>query len=305
MTAGRSDHASSSSLNAMGHRRSRPNLAMLVVPVLLMVVTYMFWYQTWFGGRLSNREMGEYLADTSIPHKTQHALAQMADRIRHGDESVKQWYPQVLALTRSPQSQFRLAAAWVMGQDNTSAAFHQALHELLEDGEPAVRLNAALALVRFADSAGEPELRQMLRPYTLRTSRAGTVEFLVKRGDAVTTSSIVARIKTAGGVTANISAPLTGEIQELIVPDKSTVARDAALMIVSPGVDEVWECLRGLYLVGEVRDVQEIEILLRHTPPLPERVKQQAMLTIQAIRSRNTLQQTQSPGRVAPGPAAE
>jgi hypothetical protein len=305
MTTGLSDHGSSAPPNAMAHRRSRPNPAMLVVPVLLMVVTFMFWYQTWFGGRLSNREMGEYLADTSIPHKTQHALAQMADRIRHGDESVRQWYPQVLALTRSPQPQFRLAAAWVMGQDNTSVAFHEALRELLEDGEPAVRLNAALALVRFADSAGEPELRQMLCPYTLRTSRAGTVEFLMKRGDAVRTSSIVARIKTAAGVTANISAPLTGEIQELIVPDKSMVARDAALMILSPGVDEIWECLRGLYLVGEARDVQQIEILLRHTPPLPERLRRQAMLTIQAIRSRDTLQQTHSAGRVASGPATE
>jgi hypothetical protein len=258
---------------------------------LLVVVTYLFWYQTWFGSRLSNQEMGEYLVDTSVPHKTQHALAQMAERMTHGDETVKRWYPQVLALARSPQPQFRLTAAWVMGQDNSSAGFHQALRELLRDSEPAVRLNAALALVRFGDSAGEPELRLMLRPYTLRAPQAGTVKFLMKRGDAVRASSIVARIKTASGESKDVSAPLAGEVQDLIVPDGATVAHDGPLMVLLPGVEQVWECLRGLYFVGDAQDVEDIESLVRNTPRLPERVKQQAEITLQVIRSRTAQQQ--------------
>jgi biotin carboxyl carrier protein len=259
---------------------------------LLVVVTYLFWYQTWFGRRLSNQEMGEYLTDTSVPHKTQHALAQMGERMTQGDESVKRWYPQVLALARSPQPQFRLTAAWVMGQDSSSAGFHQALRDLLHDGEPAVRLNAALALVRFRDMAAEPELRLMLRPYTLRAPRAGAVKFLMKRGDAVSTSSIVARIEAASGESEDVSAPLAGQIQDMIVPERATVVRDGPLMVLSPGVDQVWECLRGLYFVGEAQDVEDIQSFVRSTPRLPERVKQQAEITVQAIRSRTTLQQT-------------
>jgi hypothetical protein len=265
---------------------------MLVVPVLLVVVTFLFWYQTWFGRRLSNQEMGKYLANTSVPHKTQHALVQMAERMSRGDESVKPWYPQVLALARSPQPQFRLTAAWVMGQDSGSAGFHQALRELLDDTEPAVRLNAALALVRFRDSAGEPELRLMLRPYTVPAPRAGTVKFLTKKGDVVSTSSILARIKTASGEAVDVRAPLAGEIQDSILPDGATVARDGPLMVLLPRVEQVWECLRGLYFVGEAQDVEDIESFVRDTPQLPERVKQQAEITVQAIRSRTTLHQT-------------
>ena len=292
MTDGPFDRTPGASPRTMANHPPRPNPAMLVVPVLLVVVTYLFWYQTWFGRRLSNQEMGEYLADTSVPHKTQHALAQMAERMTRGDESAKRWYPQLLALARSPQSQFRLTAAWVMGQDSSSAGFHQALRELLHDTEPAVRLNAALALVRFRDSAGEPDLRLMLRPYTLRAPRAGTVKFLMKRGDAVRSSSIVARIETASGEPEDVGAPLAGEIQDLIVPDGATVARDGPLMVLLPGAEQAWECLRGLYFVGEAQDVEDIESFVRNTPRLPERVKQQAEITVQAIRSRTTPQQT-------------
>jgi len=292
MTTGPFDRPQGASPPAMANHPSRPNPAMLVVPILLVVVTYLFWYQTWFGRRLSDQEMAEYLADTSVPHKTQHALAQMGERMTHGDESVKRWYPQVLALAGSPQPQFRLTAAWVMGQDSSSPAFHQALRELLLDGQPAVRLNAALALVRFRDAAAEPELRLMLWPYTLRAPRAGVVKFLMKRGDAVKASSLVARIEAAKGESEDVSAPLTGEIQDLIVPDGATVARDEPIMALSPGVDQVWECLRGLYFVGQAQDAEDIESFVRNTPRVPERVKQQAEITAQAIRSRTTLEQT-------------
>ena len=293
MTTLPSEGSAGASPHATAKPRPRPNLVILGVPVLMVVVAFLFWYQTWFGRRLSNQEMGEYLTDTSVPHKTQHALAQMAERMTGGDDSVKVWYPQVLALAASPQPQFRLAAAWVMGEDSNSPGFHQELRALLHDPEPAVRLNAALALVRFQDSAGEPELRRVLRPYTLSAPQAGAVKFLVKRGDAFSTGSVVARIKTASGQSVEVSAPLDGEVQALKVPNGATVGRDGALLDLLPGAQEVWECLRGLYLVGQTQDVEDIETYVRNTPQLPERVKQQAEVTVQAIRSRATRQQTQ------------
>ena len=273
--------------------RGRPNLAILLVPPLLMTVSFLFWYRTWFGRPLSNQQMAEYLADTSVPHNTQHALAQIGDRIARGDKSVSAWYPQVLALAGSAQPQFRLTAAWVMGQDATSAEFHQALRKLLLDSDPAVRLNAALALVRFQDAAGEPELRLMLHPFTVRAPLPGTVKLLVKKGDSIGASSIVARINDAAPKPHEVSTSLGGEVEDLLAPDGTTVAADAPLLVLSPGTNQAWECLRGLYFVGRAQDVGEIGSFLNHTPRLPERVKQQAESTIQAIRNRATLQQTQ------------
>ncbi len=270
----------------MENARRRPNTAILVVPILLIAVSFLFWYQTWFGRRLSNQEMAEYLGDTSVPHKTQHALAQMAERLAHRDESVKLWYPQVLALARNREPEFRLTAAWVMGQDSSSAEFHQALRDLLGDYEPAVRWNAALALVRFGDPSGEPQLQLMLRPYTLRSSRSGTVSFLMKRGEPVRTGSVVARLKAGSTKPEDVTSPLGGEIRELLVPDGATVERDQPLAVLSPGVELAWECLRGLYFVGGAQNIEDIESYVRSTPRIPERVKQQADITVKAIRSR-------------------
>ena len=53
-------------------------LMIIGIPILLILVTFLFWYQTWFGRRLTNSELGHYLQDTSVPHKTQHALTQVA-----------------------------------------------------------------------------------------------------------------------------------------------------------------------------------------------------------------------------------
>ena len=63
-----------------------------MVPALLVLVTFLFWYQTWFGRRLTDREISQYLSDTSVPHKTQHALTQLAERMARGDAAARQWY---------------------------------------------------------------------------------------------------------------------------------------------------------------------------------------------------------------------
>jgi len=297
MTGGSSNSGSSASLPPMTPAttpaRRRPNTTILMVPILGIIITFLFWYQTWFGRRLSDREMGEYLADTSVPHKTQHALAQMAERMAQRDQSVKQWYPRVLTLARNPEPEFRLTAAWVMGEDNSSAEFHQALRDSLQDPEPEVRWNAALALVRFGDSAGEAQLRTMLRPYTLQASKTGTLDFLMKKGEDVNTGSVIARLnagsKGSPAKPEDIRSPLAGEIQDLLVPEGATVERGQPLAVLSPGAEQAWECLRGLYFVGGSQDLEEIESYVRSTPQLPERVRLQAAITLQAIRSRMTI----------------
>ncbi len=79
----------------------RGKLIVALVPVLLVVVTFLFWYQTWFGRPLTDSEMAEYLTDTSIPHKTQHALAQLGERVARGDAGARRWANGSRAATRA------------------------------------------------------------------------------------------------------------------------------------------------------------------------------------------------------------
>ena len=88
------------------------NTLIFIIPILVVLITFLFWYQTWFGRPLSEREMSQYLSDTSVPHKTQHALAQLSDRMARGDGMVRRWYPEIIALAQNKEPQLRSMAAW-------------------------------------------------------------------------------------------------------------------------------------------------------------------------------------------------
>ena len=132
----------------------RARFLLVLAAVLSVIVPYLFWMGTWFGRKLTDREIQTYLHDSGHPRKVQHALSQMAGRMSEGDPVVAAWYPEVAALARDPLPELRTTAAWVMGQDSRSQAFHEVLRGLLEDADVMVRRNAALALVRFGDDAG-------------------------------------------------------------------------------------------------------------------------------------------------------
>lgn len=268
-------------------RRSRVNVLIALVPILLVIITFLFWYQTWFGSPLSDEQMGKYLADTSVPHKTQHALAQLSDRMARGDAGARRWYPKLLVLAGSKEPQFRLMAAWAMGQDTHSEEFHRALRALLADPEPLVRWNAALALARFGDGAGEPELRAMLEPYTLVAPLAGTLKFRLKEHDAVAGGGVVARVLgQEGAKPVDIISPFAGEVERRVAREGSQVTAGDDLARVSPGESQVWDALRALYLVGRPQDLDDVEKFARGVPKMPERVREQAAATAQAIRQR-------------------
>jgi len=274
----------SSSANSNPPKR---NLAITIVPVLLVLITFLFWYQTWFGRRLSDSEMTECLTETSAPHKTQHALAQLAERMAHGDAAARRWYPQVVTLAGSKESGLRLMAAWVMGQDNKSPEFHEALRKLLDDPEPMVRGNAALALARFGDASGRAQLQAMLRPFTLTAPQAGTPSFRQKEGDDVRNGGIVARLQTGPALSGiDVLSPVAGTLDRRLAADGAHVAAGDPIAILSPGEEQVWESLRALYLVGTPDDLEDVDRFARAVPSLSDRVRQQAALTAAAIRQR-------------------
>lgn len=257
-----------------------------MVPVLLVLVTFLFWYQTWFGRRLSDREIGEYLTDTSRPRQAQHALAQLAERMVRGDVSAKRWYPQVMHLAQNREAGLRGMAAWVMGQDNKEESFHRALRELLRDPDGMARWNAALALVRFGDASGREELRQMLRPQTLTAPAAGTLSFHRKEAEAVRAGGVVARIQCDSEKRVDVVAPMTGRIERQLVPEGTSVGVGEPVAEMSPGEEQVWESLRALYLVGTAEDLAAIEPFVRGMPGMSDRIRQQATATAEAIRRR-------------------
>jgi hypothetical protein len=285
--------ADSTSRNNAPHPTKTPqtrNNAIVVVPLLLVLVTFLFWYQTWWGRRLSEQDMRQCLSDTSAPHKTQHALSQLAQQMARGDPAARQWYPLVLRLADNKEAQLRLMAAWVMGHDNQSAAFHQMLLKLLRDPEAMVRWNAALALVRFGDPAGEPELHFMLRPYGLLAPQSGTVTFRLKEQETVSAGSLVARIKGEDRRATEVRSPLAGRIERWVAKDGAQVETGQEIATISPGWEQVWEALRALYLVGEPADLNDVERFARGVAGMPDGVQRQAVLAAQAIRSRNSQQ---------------
>src|SRR5215212_4984684 len=176
-------------------RRTPGSRPILLLALLFLVATFLAWYFTWFGRELSDADVTKYLSDVRNPRHVQHALLQVQQRIERGDSSAKNWYPQLITLSGNPETEFRLTVAWLMGFDNNSPEFHEALKKLLQDQEPLVRRNAALALVRFNDPSGHDELVSVLRPYPVRAIAAGVIASSLQESAQVARGTLLARVR--------------------------------------------------------------------------------------------------------------
>ena len=266
--------------------KKRPPWLLILLTVAFVLVPYLFWRGTWFGRPLSDEETAKYFADTKHPRRTQHALVQIAERIERGDTSVKRWYPDVQAQARHGLPEIRATAAWVMGQDNQSEEFHRALLELLADTDPLVRRNAALALVRFGDATGKPEIVRMLQPYTVAASTAGTLEIRLREGNPVNPGTLLAHIGQGTGEPVEVRSPLPGTVRLWLVRDGAAVSEGESVVQLAPDETQVWEALRALYLIGEPEDLEEVESYAHGVEGMSARVQDQARLTAEAIRRR-------------------
>jgi len=265
--------------------------------VAMVLVPFLFWRGTWFGRTLSEQETADYLSLDAKPRQTQHALVQIGERILRGDKSVERWYPRLEALAAHPQPEVRSTLAWVMGQDNQAPQFHAALLRLLEDADPLVRRNAALALVRFGDSSGRVELRQMLVPFPVLAAQEGTIDLRLNTGDTVNTGTLLARIDTGKDEAIEVRSPVPGRLKDWAVVEGSKVAAGSTLALIAPSEEEVWEALRALVLVGEADDIELIEPFVHGQPGFSDRIRQQAELTVAAIRRRSADAGSESEGQ--------
>jgi HEAT repeat protein len=187
--------------------------------------------------------------------------------MEHQDPSVKKFYPQIIALTKSPTAEVRKTAAWVMGQDNKSEEFHRALLDLLRDTDPVVRRNAALQLVRFGDAAGRPELRAMLQSFEVKAPFAGTIVSQLPQGSTIRSGALLARIRDTSNNVQEFRSPVDGRLSgPVFTKEGDQVTASQTLVWIIPDRTTVLDALRALAYVGTKEDLPLIEACVKADP---------------------------------------
>jgi biotin carboxyl carrier protein len=266
---------------------TRNRLLFFVTAWLILLMPFLFWWNTWFGRQISDKQIGAYLNDDKHPRHIQHALVQLGERMSRHDSDATRWYPDLLRLASHPIEEVRNTDAWVMGQDTSGAGFHEALLKMLHDSSAMVQGNAALSLVRFGDASGRSQIVALLQPARIVAPASGRVVDIDKVGTSVRQGGLIAKLQD-GARTTEIRTPIGGRIRTLLVATGGNVTSGSVVASVEPSVEQVWEALRALYLIGQVEDLLAIRPYERELPEISDRVRQQASLTEQAIRQRAT-----------------
>ncbi len=264
---------------------TRNRLLFFLTAWLIVLMPFLFWWNTWFGRQLSDKQLSEYLRDDKKPRHIQHALVQIGERLAKHDTSVTRLYPEVVRLASYPVEEVRNTDAWVMGQDTSGAGFHETLLKMLNDPSPLVRGNAALSLVRFGDATGRPQILALLQPAEVRAPQSGKVIDTSAVGTAIHQGGVVAKLEQ-NGQTIEIRSPIAGRLRNLFVKTGQPVTAGDEIATLDPSTEQVWEALRALYLVGRLDDLPAILPYERELPDIPDHVRQQALLTEKAIRER-------------------
>ena len=252
---------------------------------LIVLMPFLFWWNTWFGRRLTDKQVTEFLNDEKHPRHIQHALVQLGERMGRRDPAAARWYPELIRLSSHQVEEVRNTDAWVMGQDASATGFHESLLKMLNDPSPMVRGNAALSLVRFGDASGRAQIVALLQPAKIPAPSSGTVTDTDKIGTAIHQGGLVAKLQD-GQQTTELRSPIGGRIHTVSVAPGTRVAAGTEIATVDPGDEQVWEALRALYLIGQLDDLPAIRPYARELPEVSDRVRQQATLTEKAIRDR-------------------
>jgi hypothetical protein len=253
---------------------------------LIVLMPFLFWWNTWFGRQLSDKNLEEYLHDDKKPRHIQHALVQLGERMNKHDAAATRWYPEVVRLSSYPVEEVRNTDAWVMGQDTSGPDFHAALLKMLNDPSPMVRGNGALSLVRFGDATGRPQIVALLQPATVTATQSGKVVDTSTAGTPIHQGGVIAKLDH-DGQQSEIRSPITGRLRTLSVQTGQTLAAGAEVAVLDPGTEQVWEALRALYLIGQPEDLPIVQTYERELPEISDHVRQQAIDTEKAIRERS------------------
>jgi len=253
---------------------------------LIVLMPFLFWWNTWFGRHLSDQQVTEYLHDDKKPRHIQHALVQLGDRMSHNDPAARQWYPDLTRLAAHPVEEVRNTDAWVMGQDTSGAGFHEALSKMLQDPSPMVRGNAALSLVRFGDATGRQQIVALLQSAQITAPSTGRIIDADRPGTSIHQGGLIAKLApTAATAPIEIRSPIAGRIRS-VAQTGANVAPGEELAVIDPATDQVWEALRALYIIGQPEDLPAVRRYERDLPDISNDVRQQALETEKAIQNR-------------------
>jgi len=264
---------------------STQRVLFFVTAWLIVLMPFLFWWNTWFGRRLSENQIAEYMHDEKKPRHIQHALVQIGESMSRHETPVTRWYPDVVRLAAHPVEEIRNTDAWVMGQDTSGPGFHEALLKMLNDPSPMVRGNAALSLVRFGDASGRQQIVALLESAHVTAPESGKVRDFSTVGAAIHQGGVVAKLD-ASGRTVEVRSPITGRLRELSVRAGQSVAAGDRIATLDPSTEQVWEALRALYVIGQPEDIEAVRRYERALPQIPDRVRQQAVETEKAIKAR-------------------
>jgi len=252
---------------------------------LIVLMPFLFWWNTWFGRHLSDQQLSTFLHDDKKPRHIQHALVQMGERMARGDAGVKQWYPDLVRLAGYPVEEVRNTDAWVMGQDISGTGFHDTLLKMLADSSPMVRGNAALSLVRFGDATGRPQIVALLEPAQITAPETGRIVDADRPGTAIHQGGLIAKLEYDREQIADIRSPIPGRIRS-VAQTGTNVSAGAEVAVVDPATEQVWEALRALYLIGQMDDLAAVRPYERELPDISNDVRKQAVETDKAIQAR-------------------
>jgi len=259
-------------------------LLFFITAWLICLMPFLFWWNTWFGRKLSDQQLNEYLHDSKKPRHIQQALVQVGERITRQDATARRWYPELVQLAGNPVEDVRNTDAWVMGQDTSGTGFHDALLKMLNDPSPMVRGNAALSLVRFGDATGRPQIVALLQPAEITAPQSGRIADADRPGTAIHQGGLIAKLQS-GNNTAEIRSPIPGRIRS-VAGTGANIAAGAEIAVVDPSTEQVWEALRALYLIGRAEDIPAVLPYEHDLPDISNDVRQQAVETEKAIRER-------------------
>src|SRR6202051_4172399 len=198
---------------------------------LICLMPFLFWWNTWFGRKLTDQQLNEYLHDAKKPRHIQQALVQVGERITRRDATAKQWYPELVSLAADPVEEGGNTAAWVMGQDPTGAGFHEALLKMLNDPSPMVRGNAALSLVRLGDATGRSQIVMLLQPTEITAPESGRIVDADRPGTAIRQGGLIAKLQYGHEQTAEIRSPIPGRIRSVAGTGANIVAGEQIAVI--------------------------------------------------------------------------
>ena len=274
-----------SASNARPRMSTRNRLLFFLTAWLIVLMPFLFWWSTWFGRALTDKQMSEYLNDNKHPRHIQHAIVQLGQRMSRHDASTARWYGDLVRLSAHSREEVRSTDAWVLGQDTAGPGFHETLLKMLDDSSLVVRGNAALSLVRFGDASGRAQIVSLLQPVPVIASNTGRVLDIAVAGTPVHQGGLIAKLQDSQ-TTYELRSPITGRVRTLSTTTGATVTAGSPVATVEPGEEQVWEALRALYLIGQLEDLPAVRPYQRELPEIPQRLRQQAMDTERAIHER-------------------